>query len=125
MACMVAPRQGSHVSQLSLISNLYYVTSWLFLGTKVRLIYPIFTRNRSGLACKNHIDCGTGVIDVDYRADIGVILFNHDTEPLEVKLHDRVAQLILERHMFGEELKEVDATERGLPDMGALDSAVR
>jgi deoxyuridine 5'-triphosphate nucleotidohydrolase len=78
--------------------------------------------NRSGLACKNHIDCGAGVIDADYRGDIGVILFNHGKEPLEVKLHDRVAQLILERHMVGEELKEVDdldVTERGASGYGS------
>jgi dUTP pyrophosphatase len=58
----------------------------------------------------------------DYRGDIGVILFNHGKEALEVKLHDRVAQLILERHMVGEEVKEVDnldETERGAGGYGS------
>jgi deoxyuridine 5'-triphosphate nucleotidohydrolase len=77
---------------------------------------------RSGLAWKNHIDVGAGVIDADYRGDIGVVLFNHGSEALEVKLHDRVAQLILERHMMGEEVKEVadlDETERGSGGYGS------
>jgi dUTPase len=32
---------------------------------------------RSGLALKNSIDVGAGVIDRDYRGNVGVILFNH------------------------------------------------
>lgn len=31
---------------------------------------------RSGLAHKNFIDVGAGVIDSDYRGNVGVILFN-------------------------------------------------
>ena len=32
---------------------------------------------RSGLAWKNHVDVGAGVIDQDYRGNVGVVLFNH------------------------------------------------
>ncbi len=32
---------------------------------------------RSGLALKNSIDVGAGVVDYDYRGNIGVVLFNH------------------------------------------------
>jgi dUTP pyrophosphatase len=35
---------------------------------------------RSGLAHKNFIDVGAGVIDRDYRGNVGVILFNFGTE---------------------------------------------
>ncbi len=36
---------------------------------------------RSGLAWKNFIDTGAGVIDEDYRGPLGVLLFNHsDTD---------------------------------------------
>lgn len=33
---------------------------------------------RSGLAWKSHIDVGAGVVDADYRGDVGVVLFNHN-----------------------------------------------
>lgn len=36
---------------------------------------------RSGLAHKNFIDVGAGVIDRDYRGNVGVILFNFGSQP--------------------------------------------
>lgn len=38
---------------------------------------------RSGLAVKNFIDVGAGVIDRDYRGNVGVVLFNHGPEPFK------------------------------------------
>lgn len=32
---------------------------------------------RSGLAVKHFIDTGAGVVDEDYRGNVGVVLFNH------------------------------------------------
>ena len=32
---------------------------------------------RSGLAVKHFIDTGAGVVDEDYRGEVGVVLFNH------------------------------------------------
>ena len=43
------------------------------------------------------IDVGAGVIDQDYRGNVGVILFNFGEEDFEVKQGDRIAQFILER----------------------------
>lgn len=40
---------------------------------------------RSGLAWKNSISVGAGVIDEDYRGEVCVILFNHGTEDFIVK----------------------------------------
>lgn len=52
---------------------------------------------RSGLAAKYSIDVLAGVIDVDYKGVIQVILFNHSDKDFEVKVGDRIAQLIFER----------------------------
>jgi dUTP pyrophosphatase len=50
---------------------------------------------RSGLAWKNSIDVGAGVIDEDYRGNVGVILFNHGDKDFDIKAGDRVAQVRL------------------------------
>lgn len=52
---------------------------------------------RSGLALKHNIDVGGGVVDSDYRGDLGVLLINHGKEMYRVKKGDRIAQLICER----------------------------
>jgi dUTPase len=76
---------------------------------------------RSGLAAKNFIDTGAGVIDADYRGEVKVLLFNfsdvdftsmstpnlncifkqivHWLTQIQkiVKEDDRIAQLVLER----------------------------
>ena len=46
---------------------------------------------RSGLAAKHMIDVGAGVIDSDYRGEIGVVLFNLSEKDFEVKTYDRIA----------------------------------
>ncbi len=78
---------------------------------------------RSGLAVKNFLDTGAGVVDYDYRGEVGVVLFNHSEVDYEVKVGDRVAQLILERiSMAGvEEVTdgELFATERGAGGFGS------
>ena len=52
---------------------------------------------RSGLAYKSGIDVLAGVIDSDYRGDIGVILYNTDKNiDFAVKKGDRIAQIIFE-----------------------------
>nr|CAD7424149.1 unnamed protein product [Timema monikensis] len=62
---------------------------------------------RSGLALKHHIDVGAGVIDEDYRGNVGVLLFNHSDQPFEVKRGDRIAQLICQR-IFYPDILEVE-----------------
>ena len=52
---------------------------------------------RSGLALKKFIDVGAGVVDSDYRGEVGVVLFNHGDQDFVVKMGDRIAQLILEK----------------------------
>ncbi|KAM4747189.1 deoxyuridine 5'-triphosphate nucleotidohydrolase, mitochondrial [Rhinophrynus dorsalis] len=76
---------------------------------------------RSGLAAKHFIDVGAGVIDEDYRGNVGVVLFNFGQDAFEVKRGDRVAQLICERILYPEleELKVLDDTERGSGGFGS------
>ncbi|XP_037691334.1 deoxyuridine 5'-triphosphate nucleotidohydrolase, mitochondrial isoform X1 [Choloepus didactylus] len=76
---------------------------------------------RSGLAAKHFIDVGAGVIDEDYRGNVGVVLFNFGTEKFEVKKGDRIAQLICERIFYPEieEVQVLDVTERGSGGFGS------
>lgn len=76
---------------------------------------------RSGLALKKGIDVGAGVIDADYRGNVGVILFNHGDEPFEIKRGDRIAQLILERIVTPDVdlVDDLDATDRGAGGFGS------
>lgn len=76
---------------------------------------------RSGLAAKHFIDVGAGVIDEDYRGNLGVVLFNFGKEKFEVKKGDRIAQLICERIFYPEieEVQVLDDTERGSGGFGS------
>eukprot|EP00201_Polytomella_parva_P008713 CAMPEP_0175051230 /NCGR_PEP_ID=MMETSP0052_2-20121109/7678_1 /TAXON_ID=51329 ORGANISM="Polytomella parva, Strain SAG 63-3" /NCGR_SAMPLE_ID=MMETSP0052_2 /ASSEMBLY_ACC=CAM_ASM_000194 /LENGTH=176 /DNA_ID=CAMNT_0016315479 /DNA_START=92 /DNA_END=622 /DNA_ORIENTATION=- len=76
---------------------------------------------RSGLAVKNFIDTGAGVIDEDYRGPVGVVLFNHSEQDFIVKRGDRVAQLVIERISTPEvvEVNELDDTTRGAGGYGS------
>lgn len=66
---------------------------------------------RSGLAWKNFIDVGAGVIDQDYRGNVGVILFNHSDVDFDVKKGDRIAQLICERIVYPKVVEADTLTE--------------
>ena len=49
---------------------------------------------RSTLALKIFIDVGVGVIDSDYRGEVGVILFNFGDTDFVINKGDNIAQLI-------------------------------
>ena len=76
---------------------------------------------RSGLAVKKYIDVGAGVIDADYRGEIGVVLFNHFDEDFQVKQGDRIAQLILEKidTPLVKETADLPSTVRGTKGFGS------
>ena len=52
---------------------------------------------RSGLAIRNFIDVGAGVVDSDYWGEIKMVLFNHSAEDFKVQAGEQITQLILER----------------------------
>ena len=82
-SCVIPPK-GKGVVQTGLAVSLP-------LGVYARIALHL------GLAIKNFIDVGAGVIDSDYRGEIGVVLFNHSAVDFPVQVGDRIAQLILEK----------------------------
>jgi dUTP pyrophosphatase len=80
-----------------------------------------FAAPRSGLTWKHSIDVGAGVIDADYRGPVGVILFNHSDVDFEVKVGDRVAQLIIQKIITPEvsEVLDLDSTVRAEGGFGS------
>ena len=41
---------------------------------------------------------GAGVVDADYRGELGVILFNFGDTDFQINMGDKVAQLVLEKN---------------------------
>lgn len=63
-----------------------------------------------------------GVIDSDYRGEIGVILVNHGSFPRGIVHGDRIAQLVLVPSALiaeFEEVAELDDTARGAGGFGS------
>ena len=64
----------------------------MIINTQISIVTPPGTYRRiapqSGLAAKNMIAIGVGVIDADYRGIIFVLLFNHSDEDLKVERGD-------------------------------------
>jgi len=50
-----------------------------------------------------------GVIDMDYRGSVGVLLFNHGDEDFLINEGDRIAQLICEKIVYPE-IEEVQVS---------------
>lgn len=63
--------------------------------------YEIQVRPRSGLALKFGITClnSPGTVDSDYRGEVGVILINLGGEDFTIKRGDRIAQMVVARHI--------------------------
>ncbi|QIG69151.1 deoxyuridine 5'-triphosphate nucleotidohydrolase protein [Rhizobium phage RHph_N1_15] len=82
-------------------------------------------RGRSGLAYKHGIAILGGVIDSDYRGDVGVILHNTSDQPFVVKHGERIAQLIFSAYIPVNfiEKKELSGTGRGEKGFGSTGMA--
>ncbi|OMH79258.1 Deoxyuridine 5'-triphosphate nucleotidohydrolase [Zancudomyces culisetae] len=79
---------------------------------------------RSGLAVKHSIDVSAGVIDSDYRGIVKILLLNNGKTPFEIRIGDRIAQLILENISTpeispAEDLAATEKTERGAGGFGS------
>lgn len=78
---------------------------------------------RSGLALKNGIHVGAGVVDQKYQGHVGVVLFNLSDSPFVVRKGDRIAQLILEKiatHVAVTQVAEFSqSSDRGTAGFGS------
>jgi dUTP pyrophosphatase len=70
---------------------------------------------RSGWAVKHGLDRLAGLIDADYRGEVGVVLHNDGTEFVFINRGERIAQMVIQRyeHLDPVWVEELDATVRG------------
>lgn len=78
---------------------------------------------RSGLAFKDGLDVMAGVIDEDYRGDVGVILINLGDKAKEIKAGDKIAQIIFENYTAVKftETDDLSKTARDTKGYGSTD----
>jgi len=80
-----------------------------------------FVWPRSGWANKYGLDTLAGLIDEDYRGEIGVVLANHGTHRITVEVGDRIAQLVVQPYSAVEPnlVSESTDTQRGSSGFGS------
>jgi len=76
---------------------------------------------RSGLATKQGLDVLAGVIDADYRGEIGCLLHNTSAEKIELPKNSKICQLIIEKIITPQAVwaDELEDTERGSGGFGS------
>ena len=76
---------------------------------------------RSGLAVKKGLDVLAGVIDADYRGEIGCLLHNTGEESIELLENSKICQLIIEKIITPQAVwaDDLDDTERGPGGFGS------
>jgi len=76
---------------------------------------------RSGLATKMGVDVLAGVIDADYRGEIGCLLHNTGDERIELAEKSKICQLIVEKIITPQAAwaDDLDDTERGRAGFGS------
>lgn len=101
------------------------------VGTGIALAIPDghagLVLPRSGLAARHGIALvnAPGLIDAGYRGEVRVLLLNTDrTEPFEIGVGERVAQLVLVQ-FAGEEIEEVDSLDETVRGAGGFGSSGR
>lgn len=82
---------------------------------------------RSGLALSHGLGVvnGPGVLDEDYRGELGVLLINHGEVPIELSRGERVAQLVVvpAPRLDVREVESLDDTARGDGGFGSTGRA--
>ena len=95
------------------------------VGLKLAYVEPgywIRVESRSGLSFKHSILAHPGVIDQNYRGDLGVLLYNHGHSAYTVSTGDRIAQLVVyyNIHMVTawENVQNTDRGDKGIGSSG-------
>ncbi len=123
-------RASPSAAGLDLCSAYYYVVpanGQKLCFTDLQIEFPENTYGRiaprSSLALVYAIDVHAGVIDRDYRGNIGVLLFNHGSCDFRVKPGMRIAQLIVEKICIPRlvECSELNNTQHGSDGFGSTD----
>ena len=84
--------------------------------------YELQVRCRSGFGFKKiTLGNGVGTVDMDYRGDVGVIVFNQSDSPIHIKKGDRIAQAAIREvpEVVFIEVNELSDTERGTGGFGS------
>lgn len=96
------------------------------VGLKLAYLPPgiwIRIESRSGLQFKHGLQAFNGIIDNQYRGDMGIRVLNHSDKDYTVKKGDRVAQLVLypliaQETAWAEEVYETERGEKGFGSSG-------
>ncbi|KAG6497846.1 hypothetical protein ZIOFF_045752 [Zingiber officinale] len=95
-------------------------------GLQIEIPYGYYGRlaSRSGLAWKNGIEVGAGVIDSDYRGEVKILLFNRTDILVYISPQQKISQLILEKIAFPEvyEVPHLSYSERGDKGFGSTNT---
>ena len=77
--------------------------------------------SKSGLALKYRLTIKGGVVDPDYRGNVGVLLRNHSDEAQILERGEAIAQVIMEKAAMPEvvEMKIAKDTQRGTGGFGS------
>lgn len=92
---------------------------WKVFNTGLILEIPIGyvgnIRDRSGLPAKHAIHTMAGIIDPNYRGEIGVIIINLGKQEFKVEKYMRIAQMLIQKSEIVqfEESIELSLTNRG------------
>ncbi len=85
--------------------------------------YELQIRSKSGLAYKTHtiVAQGIGTIDSGYRGEVGVLLWNRNTIPVEIYEGQKIAQFVVGKVHDAEfmEVDELSDTSRGEGGFGS------
>lgn len=88
--------------------------------------YELQVRPRSGMTVKTNVIAQFGTVDSGYRGPLGVMLYNHGTEPYTVLYGDKIAQAVLAptyhaNFLVADQLSETERGEGGFGSSGMND----